>query len=112
MVRGRAELETAKEGESLREGQTGERLVSREGAAQPGEYVTIVIHGPMRIKVSAEGGSIQPGTCFVVTESGVARALKTVVINDVRVAESAPVIGIALEAAQKDGYIWVLVNPQ
>ncbi len=56
VVRGRAELETAKEGESLREGQTGERLVPREGAAQPSEYVTIVIHGPMRIKVSAEGG--------------------------------------------------------
>jgi hypothetical protein len=64
----------------------------------------IYIQSPVSSSVSCSGPTPPKGRR--------ARALKTVVINDVRVAESAPVIGIALEAMQKDGYIWVLVNPQ
>ena len=40
------------------------------------------------------------------------RALKTVVVEGVALAESAPVLGVALAAPDEDGLVWVLVNPQ
>ena len=45
VVAGRAELVTD---EDHRPTETGKRLVPREGAAEPGEYVTIVYSGPMQ----------------------------------------------------------------
>ena len=49
VVAGRAELVIEQE---HRPTETGRRLVPREGAAQPGEYVTIVYSGPMQVKVA------------------------------------------------------------
>jgi hypothetical protein len=86
--------------------------VPREGAAEPGEYVTIVICGPMQVKASAVGGSIQPGIRLAVGDRGVAQALKTVLVEGVTLAESVPTVGIALGAVDEDGLAWVLVNPQ
>ena len=42
------------------------------------------------------------------------RGIETVEVGGVRLAESAPTIGMALESleASKTGLIWVLVNPQ
>jgi hypothetical protein len=90
------------------------RLAPREGAAQPGEYVHIVIYGPIQVKASALGSAIQLGDKLAVGDSGAARSLQTRDLDGMRITESAPTIGIALESleASKDGLIWVLVNPQ
>jgi hypothetical protein len=112
VVRGKAELDQAPEGATLREGETGRRLVPRSGAAQPGEYLSIVIYGPMQVRVSAAAGAVEPGTRLAVGQAGAARALKSVVAEGVTLAESAPTIGIALAVPGEDGLVWVLVNPQ
>jgi hypothetical protein len=112
VVRGKAELDEAPEGMTLREGDTGQRLVPRPGAAQPGEFLTLVIYGPMQVKASAAVGAIEPGTRLAVGEAGAAQALKTIVVEGVTLAESAPTLGIALTAPDEDGLVWVLVNPQ
>ena len=113
VVRGRAELEVAREGEKVREGETGQRLVPRDGAAQPGDYLTIVIYGPMQVRAAAGAlGAIQAGTRLAVGNDGLARPLRTVTVEGVSLAESAPLIGIALDAPGADGLVWVLVNPQ
>ena len=95
-------------------GQPVTRLAPREGAAQPGEYVHIVIYGPMQVKASALGSAIQLGDRLAVADSGAARGLQTRELEGMRITESAPTIGMALESleASKDGLIWVLVNPQ
>ncbi|MBN1657781.1 MAG: hypothetical protein JXA93_05235 [Anaerolineae bacterium] len=111
VVQGRADLDAAA-GEELREGETGQRLVPRDGAAQPGDYVTIVISGPMRVRASALGGPITPGARLAVGADGLARALQTVVVEGVTIAESTPILGIALDAPDAGGLVWVLVNPQ
>jgi hypothetical protein len=112
VVRGRAELDEAPAGATLREGESGRRLVPRDGAAQPGEYLSIVIYGPVQVRVSAADGPVGPGTRLAVGGSGAARVLKTVVVEGLTLAESAPTIGIALAAPDEDGLVWVLVNPQ
>ena len=85
-----------------------------QGAAKPGDYVHIVIYGPVQVKASALGKAIATGDKLAVDSSGAARGLKTVEVSGVQLAESAPTIGIALEnlEASKNGLIWVLVNPK
>jgi len=112
VVRGRAELGVAPEGAALRDGETGQRLVPGDGVAQPGDYLTIVIYGPMQVRASTAGGPIQAGTRLAVGDDGLARPLRTVTVEGVTLAESAPLIGIALDAPDADGLVWVLVNPQ
>ena len=96
------------------DGKTTTQLVPREGAAKPGDYVHIVIYGPAQVKASALGTAIATGDKLAVDSSGAARGLKTVEVSGVQLAESAPIIGMALEnlAASKNGLIWVLVNPK
>ena len=89
----------------------GQRLVPRDGAVQPGEYLVIVTSGPMQVRAETAGGPITAGTRLAVGSGGLARALKTVVVDGVALSEGAPTIGIALEAPQ-DGLVWVLVSPQ
>ena len=108
VVAGRAELVTEKE---HRPTETGRRLVPREGAAQPGEYVTIVYSGPMQVKVAPGESAIAAGTRLTAAVDGSVRPLQTRTVEGMVVTEGAPVIGVALEAA-RDGLIWVLVNPQ
>ncbi len=105
VVAGRAELVAASEHQP---DETGKRLVPREGAAQPGEYVSIVYNGPMRVKVA---GSVAAGEKLAVGEDGNARRVRKIEVGGVPVAEDAPVLGIALSEPQ-DGRVWVLVNPQ
>ena len=83
----------------------------RPGAAQPGEYVTIVYSGPMQVKVAPGESAIAAGTRLTAAVDGSVRPLLTRAFEGMVVAEGAPVIGVALEAAG-DGLIWVLVNPQ
>jgi hypothetical protein len=108
VVAGRAELMIEEE---HRPTETGRRLVPREGAAQPGEYVTVVYSGPMQIKVAPGENAIAAGTRLTVAGDGTMRALRTSTLEGMVVTEGAPVIGVALDAS-KDGMIWVLVNPQ
>ncbi len=125
VVRGRAELEQTAVGAPLysaplysaplysaplREGESGARLIPASGFAAPGDFLSIVIYGPIQVKGSDT--TITPGTRLVVASDGSARPLKTLVVEGVTLAESAPTIGIALAAPDPDGLVWVLVNPQ
>ncbi|MBU0490861.1 MAG: hypothetical protein KKB13_03335 [Chloroflexi bacterium] len=96
------------------EGKEEQRLELRsaEGPARPGDYVALTVLGLARVKVDAGQGAIQPGTRLTSGAGGWARALKTVVVEGVTLAESAPVLGIALDAPDENGLVWVLVNPQ
>ena len=89
-----------------------ERLSPVEGAAKPGDYVTIVIYGVAPVRINSLSSDILPGTRLVVDQDGQARALQTVEVEGISVAESAPTIGIALEQPDSDSLVWVLVNPQ
>ncbi len=71
----------------------------------------ITVLGVAQVKVK-QGAAIQPGQRVVAAATPChARALRTVWIEGVRVDESGPTLGVALEAPQ-DGLAWVLVNPQ
>ncbi|MBK9091905.1 MAG: hypothetical protein IPM84_03865 [Anaerolineae bacterium] len=114
VVAGRAELVTD---EDHRPSETGKRLVPREGAAEPGEYVTIVYSGPMQVRIAPGESAIAAGTRLTAAAGGRVRPLGTIKVQlagDAGTAdlpENAPFLGVALEAA-KDGLVWVLVNPQ
>jgi hypothetical protein len=114
VVAGRAELLTVNE---HRPSETGKRLVPRYGAAQPGEYVSIVYSGPMQVKVAPGENAISAGTRLTAAADGAVRPLGTMKVQlaggvgTADIAESAPLIGVALEAP-KNGVVWVLVNPQ
>jgi hypothetical protein len=112
VVSGRAELDIAAAAETLREGETGERLVPREGPAGPGEYLSILIFGPAQVKADPSAGAIQPGMRLATGEGGLVRPLRTVTVEGVELAESAPTLGIALNAPDEQGLVWVLVNPR
>lgn len=94
------------------EGEPRLELRSAEGPAPPGEYVALTILGVSRVKVDVGQGIIQAGTRLTSDTGGRARALKSVAVEGVILAESAPALGIALTAPDGDGLVWVLVNPQ
>ncbi|MCB0202176.1 MAG: hypothetical protein H6649_00165 [Caldilineae bacterium] len=109
VVQGWAELVTE---EDPRPSEIGKRLVPREGAAEPGQYVTIAYSGLTQVKAT---GPIGQGSKLAVGSDGTARALRTVTVDGVELAENAAVIGTALEsldAEQGSGLIWVLLNVQ
>jgi hypothetical protein len=113
VVAGKAELVIE---ENPRPSETGKRLVPREGAARPGEYVTIVFSGPMQVKVAHGAGAVTAGTQVTVAADGSVRPLGTMKVQladgagTATLPESAPVLGVAL-ASVEDGLVWVLVNP-
>lgn len=90
------------------------QLVPREGAAEAGDFVHIVTHGPVQVKASAFNNAIQVGDRLSMDASGVARGLQTRELDGMIITEGAPTIGTALEnlEASQDGLIWVLVNPR
>ncbi len=92
----------------------GERLELRsaEGLARSGDYVALTVLGVARVKVDAGLAAIEPGMRLTSGTGGRARALKTVIVEGLTLAESAPVLGIALAAPDEDSLVWVLVNPQ
>lgn len=115
VVAGRAELYTD---ESHAPDQTGQGLAPREGPAQAGEYVTVVYSGPMQVRAAPGESAIAAGTRLTAAATpGQVRALRSFKAQlaegagVVDMLETAPVIGVALEAP-KDGLVWVLVNPQ
>lgn len=96
------------------DGQMVTHLAPREGVVQAGDYVHIVIYGPVQVRASALGGAIQLGDKLAVDNSGAARTLQTRELDGMQISESGPALGIALESldGDQDGFIWVLVNPQ
>ena len=105
VVAGRAELDVQEE---YRPGETGRRLVPRDGAAQSGEYLSIVYSRTLQVKAA---GAISASTRLTVDESRQMRGLRRTEVNGVPVAEDAAVLGLALDESQ-DGLVWVLVNVQ
>ncbi len=97
--------------------ETGQRLVPREGAGQPGEYVTVVYSGPMQVKLAADLAPITAGTRMTGAADGQPRALGTKSVQlaggegTLDIPENLPVLGTSLAAAG-NGKVWVLVNPQ
>ncbi|MGB1253430.1 MAG: hypothetical protein ACPG8W_22645 [Candidatus Promineifilaceae bacterium] len=83
------------------------------GSAGKGEYVSIMIYGVTQVQVEASTRStIQAGDRLTLAATNQVRGLQTVEINGVKLAEDAPTLGIALDSADSDGNIWVLVNPR
>lgn len=75
-------------------------LHSAEGAAQPGDYVSLVVLGVTDVRVEA-GAQIAPGERLTISQSGgQLRALQTRTVEGMTVTEGAQVVGIALEAPQ------------
>ncbi|MCB0199787.1 MAG: hypothetical protein KDI03_06930, partial [Anaerolineae bacterium] len=97
--------------------ETGERLVPRDGAAQPGDYVAVVYSGPMQVRVAPNEAAISAGVRVTAASDGTVRPLSTKSVllangeGTLDVMETVPVAGIALAPAQ-DGSVWILVNPQ
>jgi hypothetical protein len=113
VVSGRAEVDE----QEPRQGEDGEtvlRLVPREGSAKPGEYLSIVIYGLAEVRATAFTGAIKPGARLTAADTpGVARAVRTVEVQGLAVAESAAVVGIATESLEAgEGLIWALVSPR
>jgi hypothetical protein len=93
-------------------GELDKWLIPRQGPAEPGDYVTIVIYGPIQVKSDTATGLITAGVRLTAADEGRARPLKTAEVEGIQIAESVPTIGIALDEATSDGLIWVLVNPR
>jgi hypothetical protein len=109
VVAGLAEI---REQDEPRPTEIGLRLIPRDGAAKPGEYLAIIYSGPIQIRASELGGAISPGLRLTVASDGLARPLQTVEVDGVMLSESAPVIGIALSEPDENGLVWVLLSPQ
>ncbi len=84
------------------------RLVAKEGTAVAGDYLAIVIYGPMPVRVQQP---VAPGQRLTVAADGMARPLRTVTVDGVELAENAATVGIVLSAVD-EGVAWVLVNPR
>jgi hypothetical protein len=88
-------------------------LHSADGAAQPGEYVSLVIYGVTQVKIDP-GTPITPGERLTASDlNGMARPLLSQEINGMVIVEGAPVIGIALsapEASQDMIYVFVTLR--
>lgn len=74
-------------------------LHSVPGPAKDGDYVALTVLGVAQVKIDATAGSDAAGQRLTAAEvPGHARALRTKLLDDMVVAERAPVIGIALAA--------------
>ncbi len=102
VVSGRAEPYTSQEDGS-------QTLVARDGQpAATGEYLSVVIYGPMQVRAA---GHIDTGQRVTVGQAGAVRAMGRVTVDGVTLDEGGSSLGMALETAG-DGLVWVLVNPQ
>ncbi len=73
-------------------------MQSAEGAAQPGEYVSLVIYGVADVKIDSTAQIAAGERLTASSIAGLARALQHQEVNGMLVTEGAPVIGIALSA--------------
>ena len=107
----------APEGDQAPAEQAAPELRNADGPAQAGDYVAITVFGAAQATVADGESAIAAGTRLTAAVGGGVRPLGTIKVQlaDGRgaadLAESAPVVGVALEPAQ-NGLVWVLVNPQ
>jgi hypothetical protein len=73
-------------------------LHSVEGAAQPGDYVSLVIYGIAQVKVDTSSQIVAGERLTASSLAGMARSLRHQEVNGMLVSEGAPVIGVALAA--------------
>ncbi len=118
VVLARGELQTSKPKETA-EGRAfpGERTQDVQqtgGPAAPGDYLFLVVQGVARVKVDASAGAITAGQRLAgASIAGHSRALRTVTLEGVVMAEGVATLGIALEPLEAGtGLISVLVNLQ
>jgi len=85
-----------------------------EGAAQPGEYLLLVVQGPARVKVSAVEGAIQAGDLLSSSaKAGVAAGAARITVDGVQTVLPGTVFAKALEALESgEGWIYVFVTLQ
>jgi hypothetical protein len=83
-----------------------------EGAAQPGEYLLVVVQGPARVKVSAGSGSIQPGDLLSSAgDAGYAARAAQVEIQGASTTIPGTILGKALETLDSGtGWIYIFVT--
>lgn len=87
-------------------------LVPHEGeTAVPGDYLTVITHGPVQVLVNGNEAVVQ-GMKLTLDENGRIRPLRTIEVNGVLLAESSPVLGLVLSTPDTNGWAWILVNPQ
>jgi hypothetical protein len=100
--------------ESTKDGQTAVSAEAAEGPIAPGDHLFIVVAGLAQARVDASAAPIAAGQRLTTAATaGNARALRTVSVEGVAVAEAAAIIGVALEPQPAGrGLIWVMVNPQ
>jgi hypothetical protein len=105
--------EPAAEGGEPTAGPT-EDIQHAEGPVAPGDYLFLVVQGVARVKVDASAGAITAGQRLAGAGlAGHARALRTLTVEGVLVAEGAATVGVALESLEAGtGLISVLVNLQ
>lgn len=83
-------------------------LQRADGPARPGDYVSLVVYGVADVKVA---GAIGAGDRLTAADSpGAVRRLETRSVEGMEVAEGAPVIGVALEAADGAQTVPVFVS--
>ena len=96
VVEGRMALRSKPQHQDEQDQEPTLELHSAEGPALPGDYVALTVLGVAQVKVD-EGAAIQPGQRLTASDvPGQARALRTVEVEGVKLAESAPVIGIGM----------------
>jgi len=83
-----------------------------EGAAQPGEYLLVVVQGPAQVRASALGGAIQPGDLLSsAAQPGLAGAAAQITIQGVTFTPDGTVFAKALEALDSgEALIYVYVT--
>jgi hypothetical protein len=94
-----------------------EQLVPGVGPAEPGDYVSVVIYGPVQIAAAKVGTTIAPGDRIAVDDTGKARSLQRFEVTTVdgsvqQMVEATPTLGTALGQPDENGLVWVLVNPR
>lgn len=86
-------------------------LVPRpQSDAAGGDFVTVIIDGPAQVRADYIDAAVAAGDRLTVAADGHLRALRAVEVDGVTLAEAAPTLGVALEAAN-GAAVWVLVNP-
>lgn len=116
LARGELQTSTPKEpaeGRAL-PGESTQGVQRARGPAAPGDYIFLVVQGVAHVKVDASAGAIATGQRLAGAGlAGHARALRTVTVEGMSVAEGVPTLGIALEPLEAGtGLISVLVNLQ
>lgn len=89
--------------------------VTPAGSASPGEFVLVVVQGPVQVKASSlANGRIQPGDLLAASDTaGLAERAATVTTNGVETAVPGTVFAKALESADsKEALIYVYVTLQ